>query len=139
MGQIAKWIAKDQAILSTLFTALDVNSDFSLKVVGHSLGAGIAALVSIYWENHNTFKKYQRKYKYQQKQPNQRFMRCFAYAPPPILSEKIREKGEDFVYSIVNEDDMVPRLNVKCIYGAMDVVGIWNNNNYYHHHYYLYE
>ena len=116
MGRIAKWIARDNAIMSVLFEALDDNPEYTLKVVGHSLGAGIAAMVAIYWKNHNTFRHYQKRCNYQQ------FLRCFAFAPPPILSKKIREKGNEFVYSIVNEDDMVPRLNVKCVYGAMDCV-----------------
>ncbi|KAK8794485.1 hypothetical protein WA171_003607 [Blastocystis sp. BT1] len=116
MGMIAKWIATDNLIMTTLQEALDSHPDYTLKVVGHSLGAGIAALTAIYWKNHKTFRRYEKTTK------NRLFMRCFAYAPPPVLSQEIKEKGVGYVYSIVNEDDIVPRLNVKCIYEALNEI-----------------
>lgn len=116
MGMIAQWIATDNLIMTTIQEALDSHPDYTLKVVGHSLGAGIAALTAIYWKNHKTFKHYEKVTK------NRLFMRCFAYAPPPVLSREIKEKGVGYVYSIVNEDDIVPRLNVQCIYEALNEV-----------------
>ena len=118
MGMIAKWIATDNLIMTTIQEALDSHPDYTLKVVGHSLGAGIAALTAIYWKNHKTFRRYERATK------NRLFMRCFAYAPPPVLSQEIKEKGVGYVYSIVNEDDIVPRLNVKCLYEALNEVNL---------------
>lgn len=116
MGMIAKWIAKDNIIVSTIEDALVNNPDYKLTVIGHSLGASVAALTTIYWNYHNTFKRFARSFK------KNEFLRCFAYAPAPMLSKEIKEKGVDFVITIINEDDIVPRLNVQCIYNALDSV-----------------
>ena len=40
------------------------------------------------------------------------------------IRQEIKEKGVGYVYSIVNEDDIVPRLNVKCIYEALNEVNL---------------
>lgn len=116
MGMIARWVATDNIIVSTIEDALINNVNYSITVVGHSLGASIAALTAIYWKNHKTFRKFERSYK------NGQFLQCFAFAPAPMLSRQIKEKGLGFVVSIVNEDDVVPRLNVQCIYDIMNVV-----------------
>lgn len=113
IGMIAESIATDPQILSVVEEALDTHSDFTLKVVGHSLGASIAALVAIYWHNHHTF------HSFEDRNENESFLRCFAFAPPPAISKEVKEKGVGFVYSVVNEDDIVPRLNTTCIYGMM--------------------
>lgn len=113
MGVIAKWLATDNLIRTTIEEALNSNAEYTLKVVGHSLGAGIAALTAIYWKNHRTFRKFA------DKRGGDAFLRCFAFAPPPMLSKEIKEKGVGYVYTVVNEDDIVPRLNVNCIYGAL--------------------
>lgn len=118
MGMIARWIATDNVIVSTIEEALNNHVDYSLTVVGHSLGASIAALTAIYWKNHRTFRKYERSFK------RGTFLKCFAYAPAPMLSKQIKEKGLGFVVTIVNEDDIVPRLNVQCIYDVLNNVSI---------------
>lgn len=118
MGVIAKWIATDNLIHTTIEEALNSDVQYSLKVVGHSLGAGIAALTAIYWKTHHTFDHFAKS------RGGSAFLRCFAFAPPPMLSKEIKEKGVGYVYSVVNEDDIVPRLNVQCIYGALRDVSV---------------
>lgn len=118
MGVIAKWIATDNLIHTTIEEALNSDVQYSLKVVGHSLGAGIAALTAIYWKTHHTFDHFAKS------RGGSAFLRCFAFAPPPMLSKEIEEKGVGYVYSVVNEDDIVPRLNVQCIYGALRDVSV---------------
>lgn len=113
IGMIAKSIATDPQILSTLEEALTKHTDYTLKVVGHSLGASIAALTAIYWQTHHTF------HSFEHRGENELFLRCFAFAPPPAISKEVKEKGVGFVYSVVNEDDIVPRLNTVCIYGML--------------------
>lgn len=113
IGLIAKSIATDPQILSTIEKALNQHADFTLKVVGHSLGASIAALTAIYWHTHHSFRSFE------DRGSNEAFLRCFAFAPPPAISKEVKEKGVGFVYSVVNEDDIVPRLNTTCIYGML--------------------
>lgn len=113
IGMIAKSIATDPQILSILEEALTQHTDYTLKVVGHSLGASIAALTAIYWHTHHTFRSFENRGE------NELFLRCFAFAPPPAISKEVKEKGVGFVYSVVNEDDIVPRLNTVCIYGML--------------------
>ena len=36
---------------------------------------------------------------------------CYAIAPPPCLTSSVRDKGVGYVFSFVNEDDVVPRLS----------------------------
>lgn len=118
MGMIARWVATDNIIVSTIEDALINNVNYSLTVVGHSLGASIAALTTIYWKNHKTFRKFERSYK------NGQFLQCFAFAPAPMLSRQIKEKGLGFVVSIVNEDDVVPRLSKNGILDTIQLVGV---------------
>ena len=48
--------------------------------------------------------------------------KCYDFSNKQRPMRQYQLQGNEFVYSIVNEDDMVPRLNVKCVYGAMDCV-----------------
>lgn len=103
---IANYILKDAELNQTMKTALETYPDYQVVATGHSLGAGIASLVTLNW-------RYNKMYK----QPC-----CYAIAPPPILSSSVWDKGIGYIYSFVNEDDVVPRLNVQCIYDMMNVV-----------------
>lgn len=68
---------------------------YPIIVVGHSLGAGTAAILAILLRQfyHNVV--------------------CFAFAPPGgLLSEAAAEHSKDFVISIVLGKDIVPRLGL---------------------------
>lgn len=70
-----------------------ITSHTSLVLVGHSLGAGIAAVLSLCL--HSQF-------------PN----RCYAYDPPgQTLSPKLSEFVAPFVTTLVMGDDCIPRLS----------------------------
>lgn len=70
-----------------------MSSHPSLVLVGHSLGAGIAAVLSLCL--HKRF-------------PN----RCYAYDPPgQTLSPKLSELVAPFVTTLVMGDDCIPRLS----------------------------
>lgn len=103
---IANSILKDTQLNATLTDALKKDPDFQVVAVGHSLGAGIASLVTLHW-------RYNRMYK----QPI-----CYAIAPPPILSTSVWDKGVGYIYSFVNEDDIVPRLSKDAILQVLQSV-----------------
>lgn len=68
---------------------------YPIVVVGHSLGAGTAAILAILLKEiySNVI--------------------CFAFAPPGgLLSEDAAEYSKDFIVSVVNAKDLVPRLGL---------------------------
>lgn len=85
----------DEELTEAIEAALAANPGYRMVAVGHSLGAGIAALITIRW--------------HQQRLYNNPV--CYAIAPPPCLTSSVRDKGVGYVFSFVNEDDVVPRLS----------------------------
>ncbi|KAH9404741.1 hypothetical protein TYRP_000572 [Tyrophagus putrescentiae] len=70
-------------------------TSYPIVIVGHSLGAGTAAILSILLK---------------QVYSN---VACFAFAPPGgLLSEAAAEYSKDFVISIVHGKDLVPRIGL---------------------------
>lgn len=68
--------------------------DFDLVITGHSLGAGVAAVVAMLLK------------------PKFPRVRCFAFSPPGcVVSENALPATEQFVCSVVMGDDLVPRLS----------------------------
>lgn len=103
---IANSIFTNESLNCTISNALQTHPGFRLVAVGHSLGAGIAALLTILWRTRHLYND----------------AICFAIAPPPVLSPEVTEKGVGFVYSFVNEDDIVPRLSKKAMEEAIQLV-----------------
>ncbi len=99
IGLIATHIADSPAVRAAIAKGLEQHPNYRVRTVGHSLGAGLAALIAIRWNNAAVF-------------PD---VECFAFAPPPILTRSVKNRGESFVHSLVNEDDMIPRLNATCV------------------------
>lgn len=75
--------------------------DYEIVLIGHSLGAGCGSLLALLWLNDEEMNKYP--------------IKCFAYAPPSVLSENLNSLLKGVVLSCVNGDDIVPRLG----YGSM--------------------
>ncbi|NWJ10189.1 DGLA lipase, partial [Crypturellus undulatus] len=68
---------------------------YGLIVVGHSLGAGTAAILSFLLR------------------PQYPSLKCFAYSPPGgLLSEDAMEYSKEFVTAVVLGKDLVPRQNL---------------------------
>lgn len=103
---VAEAIAGDAQLRRVMDEALEKNPGYKVVVVGHSLGAGIAALLTIRWRLSGLFGD----------------PVCFAFAPPPCLSKEVLEKGVGFIYSFVNEDDIVPRLSKDGIMDALHLI-----------------
>eukprot|EP00667_Euglena_gracilis_P008330 EG_transcript_8434 len=73
--------------------------DYKLVVVGHSLGAGLAVLLTLM--------------AYQRGAPD---MTCYAFAVPTVLSDNLAVKAQQYnIHSFVLNADIVPRLSIKSL------------------------
>ncbi|KAL7481992.1 hypothetical protein ACHAW6_007666 [Cyclotella cf. meneghiniana] len=80
-------------------------SDYTLRIVGHSLGAGIGVILSLMLRN--TF-------------PG---LRCICYSPPGgLLTWELATACSDFVNSFVLDSDIVPRLSLNNMESLRDEV-----------------
>ncbi|KAF0889322.1 hypothetical protein E2562_022870 [Oryza meyeriana var. granulata] len=86
----ARWIAK-QAI-PCLNEAVEKFPDYGVKIIGHSMGAGIAAILTyIVRENERLSSS-----------------TCLAFGPAACMTWDLAESGKDFITTIVNRNDLVP-------------------------------
>ena len=66
---------------------------------GHSLGAGVAALLSLKMHVRASG------------------LKCWAFCPPGgLLSQHLSHAAEDYCTSVIVNKDMVPRLSLKTVY-----------------------
>uniref|UniRef100_A0A671U3X0 Diacylglycerol lipase-alpha n=1 Tax=Sparus aurata TaxID=8175 RepID=A0A671U3X0_SPAAU len=101
----AEYIKKkleQEMILSQAF-GRDLNKGtmhYGLVIVGHSLGAGTAAILSFLLR------------------PQYPTLHCYSYSPPGgLLSEEAMEYSKEFVTSVVLGKDLVPRLGLSQLEG----------------------
>ncbi|RYR39806.1 hypothetical protein Ahy_A09g045404 isoform A [Arachis hypogaea] len=89
----ARWIAK----LSTpcLLEALSRYPSYNVKIVGHSLGGGTAALLTYILREQKTLST----------------TTCVAFAPAACMTWELAESGNDFITSVINEADLVPTFS----------------------------
>lgn len=86
----ARWIA-NQAI-PCLNEAVAQFPDYGVKIIGHSMGAGIAAILAyILRENEKLSSS-----------------TCLAFGPAACMTWDLAESGKDFITTIVNRNDLVP-------------------------------
>ncbi|KAI9029027.1 hypothetical protein CLU79DRAFT_524787 [Phycomyces nitens] len=91
-----------------LVTYANENSVSALYIVGHSLGAATAAILTIMLLDYiDEFPK--------DKDGNPFVIRCFGYAPACGLSIDLSEGYKDYIQSVVFADDFVSKLS----YGSM--------------------
>ncbi|KAH7844725.1 hypothetical protein Vadar_031011 [Vaccinium darrowii] len=97
MVAAARWIAK----LSTpcLLKALEEYPDFKVKIVGHSLGGGTAALLTYILREQKEFSS----------------STCVTFAPAACMTWDLAESGEQFVTTIINGSDLVPTFSTSSI------------------------
>lgn len=70
--------------------------DYTLVLVGHSLGAGCAAILSILL--HTNYPR----------------IKCYSYAPPGcLLSKQAYEYSKGFITTVIMGKDIIPRLSVQ--------------------------
>ena len=86
-------------VLKILYSEESPFRDYPLVLCGHSLGAGVASILSIMLR------------------PSFPSLKCFAYCPPgAVVDDGMAKKCEQFIFSFVRQDDLS-----KC--------GDWTNNN----------
>ncbi|CAD6252662.1 unnamed protein product [Miscanthus lutarioriparius] len=90
MVAAARWIS-DQAI-PCLRKAVEQFPDYRVKIIGHSMGAGIAAILTYMLREDNKLSS----------------SSCIAFGPAACMTWDLAESGKDFVTSVVNKNDMVP-------------------------------
>ncbi|CAD6255885.1 unnamed protein product [Miscanthus lutarioriparius] len=90
MVAAARWIA-DQAI-PCLSKAVEQFPNYRVKIIGHSMGAGIAAILTYMLREDNKLSS----------------ASCIAFGPAACMTWDLAESGKDFVTSVVNKNDMVP-------------------------------
>ncbi|XP_027904146.1 uncharacterized protein LOC114163948 [Vigna unguiculata] len=97
MVAAARWIAK--LCTPTLLKALDEFPDFKVKVVGHSLGGGTAALLTYILREQKEFSS----------------STCVTFAPAACMTWELAESGKHFITTIINGSDLVPTFSTSSI------------------------
>mmetsp|Transcript_12466 Transcript_12466/g.17271 ORF Transcript_12466/g.17271 Transcript_12466/m.17271 type:complete len:540 (-) Transcript_12466:43-1662(-) len=87
----AKQLAQD--VTPTLIEQLKKNPGYKLIVIGHSLGAGTASLLSTLLHDEYNID-----------------LHCYALAPPCVLSLDLAAQCSSFITSVIVNDDIIPRL-----------------------------
>ncbi|XP_020241924.1 uncharacterized protein LOC109820223 [Asparagus officinalis] len=97
MVAAARWIAK----LATpcLVKALHDYPDYKLKIVGHSLGGGTAAILTYVLREHQEFAT----------------TTCVTFAPGACMTWELAESGVPFVTSVINGADLVPTFSAASV------------------------
>ncbi|WOL06672.1 hypothetical protein Cni_G15406 [Canna indica] len=97
MVAAARWIAK--CTKPCLLKAVSQHPDYKIKIVGHSLGGGTAALLTYILREHKEFFS----------------STCLAFAPAACMTWELAESGKEFITTIVNGSDMVPTFSTSSI------------------------
>ncbi|CAI9779743.1 unnamed protein product [Fraxinus pennsylvanica] len=93
----ARWIAK----LSTpfLLKALEQNPNYKVKIVGHSLGGGTAALLTYILREQKELSS----------------STCVTFAPAACMTWELAESGKHFITTIINGSDLVPTFSAASV------------------------
>lgn len=95
ISQAARYVYRRLVNDGILSQAFSIAPEYRLVVVGHSLGAGAAALLALMLKS-----------PYPQ-------VRCYAFSPPRgLLSKSLYEYSKTFIVSLVLGKDVIPRLSV---------------------------
>lgn len=95
ISQAARYVYRRLVNDGILSQAFSIAPEYRLVVVGHSLGAGAAALLAIMLRS-----------SYPQ-------VRAYTFSPPRgLLSKSLHEYSKDFIVSLVLGKDVIPRLSV---------------------------
>lgn len=92
-ARYVKSVLEERELLQSAYSRAGEN--YRLVIVGHSLGAGTASLLSVLLK------------------PAYPDLMCFAYSNPSVLSAPATPYCEDFIVSVVLGKDAVPRMGVK--------------------------
>lgn len=93
MARSAQWLLGEVGPLLLHLYA----QGYSITVVGHSLGAGVGALLTALLRPHIST------------------ISCYGFGTPACVDESLLPAFLDCMVSVVNRDDMVPRLSVRSV------------------------
>ncbi|PKU73325.1 hypothetical protein MA16_Dca011015 [Dendrobium catenatum] len=94
MVSAAHWIAK--CATPYILKAVEQYPAYKFKIVGNSLGAGIAAILTYILHEHKDFAS----------------ATCIAFAPAACMTWDLAESGQNFITTIINGSDMVPTFSL---------------------------
>ncbi|XP_064152086.1 diacylglycerol lipase-beta isoform X2 [Loxodonta africana] len=95
ISQAARYVYRRLINDGILSQAFSIAPEYRLVLVGHSLGAGAAALLALMLKS---------------AYPH---VRCYAFSPPRgLLSKSLYEYSKSFIVSLVLGKDVIPRLSV---------------------------
>ncbi|CAN0877713.1 Diacylglycerol lipase-alpha [Linum grandiflorum] len=97
MVAAARWISK--LAIPCLKDALSRYPDYKLKIVGHSLGGGTAALLTYVMREQHEFLT----------------TTCVSFAPAACMTWELAESGNDFITSVINGADLVPTFSAAAV------------------------
>ncbi|GLT45726.1 hypothetical protein SLA2020_195370 [Shorea laevis] len=97
MVAAARWIAKLSA--PCLLDALGEYPDYKIKIVGHSLGGGTAALLTYILREQKEFSS----------------SACVTFAPAGCMTWDLAESGKHFITTIINGSDLVPTFSATSV------------------------
>ncbi|XWS38994.1 hypothetical protein CRYUN_Cryun18bG0011900 [Craigia yunnanensis] len=97
MVAAARWIAKLSS--PCLLKALGEYPDYKVKIVGHSLGGGTAALLTYILREQKEFAS----------------STCFTFAPAACMTWDLAESGKHFITTIINGSDLVPTFSAASV------------------------
>ncbi|KAF8540043.1 hypothetical protein BDD12DRAFT_680543, partial [Trichophaea hybrida] len=96
-------------LLHNLATALAAYPSYGLVLTGHSLGGGVAALVSILISTPHQNGAFTT---FHPALPQDRPIHCYAFGSPAIVCEPLRKATRGLVTTVVNGNDVVPSLSI---------------------------
>ncbi|GMH03814.1 hypothetical protein Nepgr_005653 [Nepenthes gracilis] len=97
MVAAARWIAK--LAIPCLITALNQHPDYKLKIVGHSLGGGTAALLTYILREQKELST----------------TSCVTFAPAACMTWELAESGGNVITSVINGADLVPTFSAASV------------------------
>jgi pimeloyl-ACP methyl ester carboxylesterase len=87
--------------VSKLFQDFVIKKNYNCILCGHSLGAGVAALLGMLLRGR--FPELESEYQH---------LRVYAFAPPPVLDYESSLAASSYILSIVNNSDAIPRFSL---------------------------
>lgn len=98
--QAAEWFLETE--VPALKDVLAQHQGYSVRLVGHSLGAAVASLLAV---------RLRRESEAALGVPEER-VQCVGISTPPCMSHAVSEEAAGYITTLVLQDDVVPRLSV---------------------------
>mmetsp|Transcript_4889 Transcript_4889/g.8404 ORF Transcript_4889/g.8404 Transcript_4889/m.8404 type:complete len:873 (-) Transcript_4889:63-2681(-) len=98
MLEAAKYVHDDMEARKVLHNAFEDHPEFNLRIMGHSLGAGVAAVLGLMMR-----KEYPQ-------------LRCLCFSPPGcVFTERTAKESKEYIWAYVLHNDIIPRLSYQSL------------------------